>query len=341
MYQPPPSTKPGSLVDGPKSGEVDLSVIIVNWKSAQFVRKCLESIYTNAKGLKFEIILVDNASFDGCAEMIREEFPKVHFIQSQQNLGFAGANNLGFDHSIGRNILFLNPDTEIIGAALQEMLSFLESTADAGAVGCKLLNSDLSLQTSCIQRFPSILNQALDADYLRAMFPKSALWGTKPLYVNSGRPAAVDVISGACLMIKRSVFEKVGRFATDYFMYAEDADLCYKIKQASWRSYYVDRASVIHHGGRSSDAKPENNFAAIMMRESLLKFMRLRRGKWYAAAYQWTMALVAAFRLFLLGSILLLTIGRLQRHSLSLAFAKWAKVFRWALRLEGWAKEST
>ncbi len=321
--------------------QADLSIIIVNWNSAAFIKRCLASIYANTKELVFDIVVVDNGSSDGCGEIVRRQFPGVIFIQNEENIGFARANNLGFDHSVGRNILFLNPDTEIIGAALQEMLSFLESRADAGAVGCKLLNSDLSLQTSCIQRFPSILNQALDADYLRAMFPKSALWGTKPLYGNSGRPAAVDVISGACLMIKRSVFEKVGRFATDYFMYAEDADLCYKIKQAGWKSYYVDRASVIHHGGCSSDAKPENNFAAIMMRESLLKFMWLRRGKWYAAAYQWTMALVAVFRLFLLGIILLLTIGKLRRHSLCLAWAKWARVFRWALRLEGWAKEST
>ena len=146
---------------GNLAGDVALSIVIVNWKSADFLRKCLQSIFANASDMSLEVIVVDNASFDGSAELVEREFPGVHFVQSKENLGFAGANNLGVRSAKGRNLLFLNPDTEVIGTALERMSSFLDATPDAGAVGCKLLNTDGTVQTSCIQPFPTILNQAL------------------------------------------------------------------------------------------------------------------------------------------------------------------------------------
>jgi hypothetical protein len=321
------------------SCEFDLSIIIINWNSVDFLRKCLASVYAGTLGLKFQTIVVDNASFDGCGELLGREFPGVIFIQSQENLGFAGANNLGFAHSKGRNILFLNPDTEVIGPALEVMCLFLDSRGEAGAVGGKLLNSDLSIQTSCIQRFPSILNQSLDFDFLRDLFPKSALWGTRPLFTNPATPVPVEVISGACLMAKRTVLEKVGGFSSDYFMYAEDVDLCYEIQQQGWKCYYVPQASVVHHCGRSSNSKPEKSFSAIMMRESTLKFMRKTKGKLYASAYRSSTALVAAFRLLALSAVFLLTAGRLRRNSIKAALAKWVSILRWAVGLEVWVKE--
>jgi GT2 family glycosyltransferase len=315
----------------------DLSIIIINWNSANFLRRCLASVYANAEDLTFEVFVVDNASFDGCEEMLTKEFPDAKFIQSTENIGFARANNLAFKHSCGRNVLFLNPDTEIVGPAIQAMLSFLDSTAEAGIVGCKLLNSDLSIQTSCIQPFPSILNQVLDTKYLSPMFPRASLSGRRPLHENDDRPAVVEVISGACLMIRRNVFGKVGLFTPDYFMYAEDCDLCYKAKQAGWKAYYLGRTVVIHHGGRSSELKSESNFASVMMRQSLLRFMRERRGRVYAALYRVTMALVALCRLFLLGALMTFTGGRLWHQTMSRAFKKWAKVFGWAIGLKEWA----
>src|SRR5437899_604588 len=123
---------------------MDLSIIIVNWNSATFLRACLHSIYATSATVSFEVIVIDNASYDGAEMMVRREFPNVTFIQSKSNLGFAGANNVAFASSRGRNILFLNPDTEVIGNALNVMCSALDAIPDAGAVGCKLLNSDLS-----------------------------------------------------------------------------------------------------------------------------------------------------------------------------------------------------
>jgi hypothetical protein len=321
------------------SGPLELSIIIVNWRSVEFLQKCLATIYATTRGIEFEVIVVDNASFDGAAEMTSRVFPQVRFVQSQKNIGFAKANNLGFRHSAGENLLLLNPDTEIVGDAFPTMLSVLRSNPGAGIVGCKLLNSDGSIQMSCVQRFPSILNQAVDADYLRAKFPGLAIWGTRAVTEPDCAPAPVEVISGACLLIRRSIFEKLNGLSSDYFMYAEDVDLCYRTAQLGWKAYYTGQAEVIHHGGRSSDSATRNNFAAILTRESLVKYMQNTRGNLYAFAYKATTGIVALFRWLMLSSVWLILLGRKESQSLALSRAKWGKVFRWAIGLEGWAKE--
>jgi hypothetical protein len=318
---------------------VDLSIIIVNWNSAAFVKKCLESVYAGTRRLDFEVIVVDNASFDDCGQIVRSEFPLAKFIQSSINLGFAKANNLGARAAGGRNLLFLNPDTEIVGDGLRRMASFLDATGDAGIVGCKLLNTDLSLQTSCVQPFPSILNQAFDTDYLRRIFPKLRLWGMQALLRPDDSPAEVEVVVGACLMIKSDVFKSVGRFSSKYFMYAEDADLCFKVKRAGWKNYYLGSATVVHHGGRSSASKPENNFASVMMRQSLLEFMRIRHGRLYAGAYQLSVVMIAVLRLLLLTAASPFILSRDKRASLRSTFIKWVKVLRWGLGMEAWSKQ--
>jgi GT2 family glycosyltransferase len=319
---------------------MDLSIVIVNWNSTAFLRECLRSIYATATNLQFEVIVIDNASFDGSEMMVRREFPAVEFIQSRNNLGFAGGNNVAFAHSTGRNVLFLNPDTELTGDALRVMCSALDATPDAGVVGCRLLNSDLSLQTSCIQAFPSILNQALDSEFLQAVFPKSSLWGMRPLYERKSQPSIVDIVSGACLMIRRIVFEQVGQFSTDFFMYAEDMDLCYKVARAGWRNYFVGNATVIHHGGRSSSIRPDH-FASIMMRESKLTFMRARHGHAYAVRYRCAAAIVSVARLVVLTAALPFAILKSRRERLRGALAKWFKILRWSIGLESSARNYT
>lgn len=204
---------------------MDLSIIIVNWHSANYVEKCLTSIIANAHTLKYEIIVVDNASYDGCDKLIENSFPEVRFIQAKKNDGFAKANNLGFQNSSGNNVLFLNPDTEIIGDAIRGMLTVIVTAPQTGLVGCKLLNTDMTLQTSCIQPFPTILNQILDSDLLHSRFPKLSLWGPTPHLQDKSGVTEVQVVSGACILIKRSVFEEIGGFSSDYFMYTEDMGL--------------------------------------------------------------------------------------------------------------------
>ena len=305
----------------------NLSIIIVNWNSLAHLDKCLTSIYENTHGLDFEVIVVDNASFDGSEDLIASRFPQAKFVQSQTNLGFAGANNLGVGQSSGRTLLFLNPDTEVIGNALPALFAALEQVRDAGVVGAKLLNSDGTIQTSCIQRFPSVLNQAIDAELLRTVFPKLRVWGIWPLLEKQSSPVAVEVISGACMMVMRSAFEQVGQFSTDYFMYTEDVDLCFKFHQAGLKNYYVDDAVVTHHGGASSSANGQSHFSAVVMRDSLFKFFLLRHGGLYAMAYRTTVVLASMVRCAILAGGLLLS----RQDRLRNALSRWIAVLRWAM----------
>lgn len=275
---------------------MDVSIIYVNWNSVDYLRDSIKSVYENTRGMEFEIIVVDNASPKGNVDVLKEEFPGITLIKSPENLGFAGANNLGYAKSSGRYLLFLNPDTRLVSMAVNVMRDCLQSCADAGIVGCRLLNEDLSLQTSCIQQFPTILNQFLETDYLRNRWPKSKLWGIAPLFGENMEPAKVEVISGACMMVKRSAFEEVGLFSEDYFMYAEDLDLCYKITRAGYANYYVGEASVIHYGGKSSS--PE--WATVMKCKAVLRFCVKNRGFLYGLLFRIVMILVALGRLTIL-----------------------------------------
>src|ERR1700733_13623711 len=315
---------------------LDLSIIIINWNSAGVLRNCLAGIYSNLKALRYEILVVDNASFDGCSEMLEKEFPAVRFFQNSENCGFARANNLGFLRASGRVVLFLNPDTEIQGKAIERMLRFLESASDVGVVGARLLNSDLSLQTSCIQRFPTVLNQTLDVELLRRIFPRWSLWGGGPLIERPTGAVPVEVISGACQMIRRELFEQIGMFDEKFFMYAEDTDLCYRVHHAGWKNYYVGDATVIHHGGQSSEVSSQSNFSAVVMRESLRRFFEKCRGSAWGNNYRAAMAAVAICRLALLICGLVLSFGLYQRKVFTSAFRKWSAVLRWSVGCETW-----
>jgi N-acetylglucosaminyl-diphospho-decaprenol L-rhamnosyltransferase len=315
---------------------LDLSIIIVNWKSQAFVRDCLASIYANGDAIAYEVFVVDNASYDGCEEMVKSEFPRTIFIQSEHNLGFAAANNLAFFQSRGRNVMFLNPDTEIQGSAIQTLISGLESIPDAGMVGAHLLNSDLSLQTTCITALPSILNQTLSSDYLRKAFPKWKTWGMRPLFEEAKGAVPVEAISGACMLARREIVELVGSFSTDYFMYAEDMDLCIKLSKTGWKIYYLSDALIVHHAGGSSSSREESNFSSIMIRRSLVRFFEIHRGRLYASLYRSSTAFVSACRIVLLIAALPMAIHPRGYRFLSRAVIKWCSILAWSLGLRRW-----
>lgn len=314
---------------------VELSIIIVNWHSAAFVRQCLDTIRPCLQGPRFEVIVVDNASYDGCDRVIEREYPGVAYIQSPSNLGFARANNLGFESARGEMILFLNPDTEVMPSAIPRLVDVLRSEPDAGMAGGRLLNSDRSVQTSCIQRFPTLLNQLLDSDWLRARYPRHPLWGTGPLYDGSDRPVPVEVISGACILIKRGVFEEVGRFSTDYFMYTEDIDLCHKVRQTGYTAYYCPTAEIVHHGGGSSSQQGDHSFGDVMMRESIYRYFRKTRGPLYAGLYKASMIPAASVRLLALSAAAMFHAGdTARRERMDGARRRWKRKILWAAGVE-------
>lgn len=305
----------------------DLSIIFVNWNSADDLRQSLRSVYANTRGLAFEIIVVDNASPDGRVGLAKQDFPEITLIKSSENLGFARANNLGFQNSSGRILLFLNPDTELRGPAVKLMVDCLNSSPEIGVLGCRLLNSDLSVQTSCVQPFPTILNQVADFEPLRRLAPRLKLWGMRPLFdADQGKPVEVEAVSGACLMIRREVFEQAGFFSADYFMYMEDLDLCYHAGKMGKKVCYLGAATIVHHGGQSSKKRGGEAFAGPAMKETQRRFLEKTRGPLYAALYRLSMFLISILRV---GALAVMVPIPSARNSL----AKWYRILRWSMGL--------
>jgi len=316
--------------DHPGIPRPEVSVIIVNWKSAEFVRKCIESIYSNTRNLSLEIIIIDSASYDGCGEMLARDFPGVIFVQGRKNVGFAKANNLAAQRARGRDLLLLNPDTELREDSLRILVDRLSSLPGAGAVGCKLINGDGSLQTSCVQAFPTVLNQVLDSEFFRRVFPRWSIWRTAPLH--SSQPAEAEAVSGACILIKREAFDRVGGFSEHYFMYGEDLDLCFKIRRAGYRVYHIPETTIVHFGGGST-RNSLSNFSNVMMRESVYQFLRHNRGKASAASYRAAMAGASIVRMILILPLLAASSLPGKRPRLG-SMQKWLAIFRWSLGLQ-------
>jgi len=306
---------------------MDLSIICVNWNSLDYLRKCIASIYAETKGIEFEIIVVDNASPEGGVESLLELFPAVKIIRSDQNLGFARANNFGCKQARGESVLLLNPDTELRGPAINILLERMCSLPDAGIVGGKLLNTDLTVQTAAIQKFPTILNQLANVEYLRLRWPACPLWDIGPLFVRNGRPVKVQVIPGACMLLRREVFEKVGMFSDEFFMYGEDLDLNCKVKKLGLSNYYIEDAEIIHHGGKSSSRQTVSNWSTIMKYRAMQRYYDKNRSHLYAWMYRSAMGASAAGRLLLLA----LASPFVDKELFRAVSSKWATVLKWAM----------
>lgn len=316
---------------------MEVSIVIVNWNSADYTAACVSSIREETQALEYEIVVVDNASTDDSLDVLRQ-IPGVRLIVSPVNLGFARANNLGSQQSSGEIILFLNPDTVVRQSAICRMYSALLSRPDFGTVGCKLLNTDLSLQTSCVQAFPTILNQLTDVEAIKISFSGIRMWGISALFQDHPHAVPVEVVSGACLMIHRKTFDAVGMFSTDYFMYGEDVDLCYKVTQMGWQVAYLSQATVIHHGGQSSKKKADTFFGDVATRETTRLFLAKTRGSTYAFVYRCSMFAAAMFRLAVLSLAAPSWLGTDEEGVLATR-KKWKRILRWSLGRENWVTE--
>jgi GT2 family glycosyltransferase len=310
---------------------MELSIILVNWNSLDYLRECISSIYADTRDISFEIIVVDNASPQGGVETLHEQFPDAKIIKSPENVGFAKANNIGFGQSTGSYVLFLNPDTQLLGPTLNIMLQHMKSLPDAGIVGCKMLNTDRTVQITSIQRFPTILNQVLNAEYLQLRWPNCPLWSIGPLFSSEAKVVKVEVIPGACMLLRREVFAQVGMFSEDYFMYAEDLDLNYKLKGAGYTNYYVGETSIVHHGGRSSSRQKVSQWSTTMKYRAMTRYYRKTRGPLYELMYRAMMGCAAVGRLFLLGIAYLFGSSAWNRESVRFAADKWKAVLKWAV----------
>ncbi len=261
----------------------DLSVCIVNWNTRRDLEQAIASILGDASGLRVEVVVVDNASTDGSAEMVGERFPSVMLIQSGANLGFARGYNLAASKTAGRCLLMLNPDTQVRAGALVGLAEFLDSHPEAGAAGPRLLNPDGSLQFSC-RRFPRPMAAVFRNTPLGKLIPGNRF--TRDYLMadwDHHLVREVDWLSGAAICIRRQAWEQVGGFDEGFFMYAEDIDWCWRARQAGWRVCYVPQAVVVHKIGRSSDQRPVAS--VVQFHRSMVRFYR----KHYAR--QWPMGL--------------------------------------------------
>lgn len=225
---------------------IDLSIVIVSYNVRDLLRACLSSLPQAAPGLETEVFVVDNASADGSAAMVREEFPSVGLTASEENLGFTRGNNLALRQSCGRHVLLLNPDTEPEPGSLARLIRFMDEHPQAGACGPKLLNSDGSLQHNG-RRFPSLWREFLGVTGLRRLamkrFERDLEYGREDF----DALCEVDQVSGACILVRRETMDQVGMLDERFFMFYEEIEWCYRIKKAGWQVWYVPEARVVHH----------------------------------------------------------------------------------------------
>ncbi len=231
-----------------------LSVIIVNYNTKEFLERNLFAIYSSPPNFDFEVIVVDNASKDGCKELIRDKFPKVRFIKNAINVGFARANNQAAVRAKSEYILFLNPDAIPKPTALDKIVKFMEENHYAGCIGGKLLYPDGTLQLSC-RSFPTYISVFFGRQSLfRKLFPGNPFSkGFLLTGLDYNCVQKVDWVIGACMLTRREILEQFGYFSEKFFLFVEDLDFCYRLKKMGLDTYFFPEAVFYHYHGVSTN----------------------------------------------------------------------------------------
>lgn len=230
-----------------------LSIIIVNWNTVELTTQAFDAVFKETTGFEYEVILVDNHSSDNSVEVIKKKFPQVRLIENSENRGFGKANNQAMQIAQGDYIFLLNSDTIILDHAINRLVSYLDQHPDVMCVGPRLLNKDLTFQHACRRNLPNPENAFFHLFGLAKIFTKSkTVTAYKKFTDDPLITEPVEAISGAAMMFRREVFETIGGFDEMFFMYAEDLDLCKRIKDKGWKTVYVSDARIIHLGGASS-----------------------------------------------------------------------------------------
>lgn len=274
-----------------------VSIVIVSWNTRDLLERALRSLPKTDLRFAIEILVIDNGSSDGSPEMVREQFPDARLVENKGNVGFASANNQGAELADGTYLLLLNSDAELKPGALQAMVRKLEDNPEAGLAGGKILNHDGSMQASWMD-FPGIWREFLILSGLgRLVFGP---WYPSHGPEDSARPRKVDYVSGACMLVRRGAFTDVGGFDPGFFMYAEEVDLCYRMRGANWQVWYMPDAEVIHLGGGSSKSLAAKREADLY--QSRVRYFRKHLG------------ILPAYTLA--GMIIILTTAKYYLHAL-------------------------
>lgn len=267
---------------------MDISIIVVNWNTVDMLRDCLTSVVQNLDDLDAEVIVIDNASSDGSQEMVEREFQNVVLIKNKENVGFAAANNQGFRIAKGEYVLLLNSDTIVHGDVLKQSVNYLAEHKSVGAMGCRVLNTDGSVQLTCSE-FPTLTNLLVMSSGLWKL--KSPRWFGKYLMTDWQRDSerSVEVISGCYLLLRQEVIREVGPLDEHFFFFGEETDWCYRIRSAGWQLMFAPVGEITHHGGGS--VKKLNHKRDLLLTNSKVKLHR-KHGGLVAASVCW---LILAF----------------------------------------------
>ena len=286
------------------TGQVDLSVIIVCHNDREFLLPCLEGVFSSRGNITWEVIVVDGASTDGAAHKVRELYPDVRMIEMEENLGYPRGNNIGMCSARGEYLLFLNPDTLIQSYTLQALIAAAQDHPEAGAIGCKILNPDGTLQPSC-WHFETLWQVIVTSFWLY----KIPLWkhisDTGPRHqFDYNKEQKPDIVHGSCLMVRSDLMQEVGGFDTRCFAYKEEADLCHRLAKLGYRSHYTPATSIIHYGAQSTSNYKTWFF--IQLHKSSIFYFQKHYGKGTAALVGTVMFLATGIRFAAYG---LLTLG--------------------------------
>ena len=260
-----------------------LSIIIVTWNGKRYALECLESIYAHLLRVPFEIIVVDNASTDGTPGAIRSQFPDVHVVENQTNLGFAKANNIGVGLSRGQYVCLINSDVVVFAGCLDRMFSLMQANQDIGIAGPKMICPDGSTGLS-VMRLPTVWNTLCAAVALNSIFPNSRV--ASGFSVRSDALATVQdvqVVTGWFWIALRKALEQVGGLDERFFMYGEDIDWCHRFRKAGWRVVFCGEAEALHYGGASSADAPARSY--VEMRRANRQYFQKHHGRLGAVGY--------------------------------------------------------
>lgn len=274
--------------------DLDLSITICSWNTVDDLRACLASLRAAQGEARFEVIVVDNASNDGSADMVATEFPEFHLVRSLTNLGFTGGHNLALGNSKGRILALLNSDTIVHPGAVSRVLEFMDSDPQVGVVGPRLLNPDGSLQLSC-RRFPNPMAAAFRNTILGRIFPNNKYLREYLMtdYAHD-QVREVDWVSGAALFFRADLMAKIGALDDKFFMYCEDVDFCRRTWDAGCKVVYLPDAVITHAIGRSSDKAPNRMIARFHL--SMLRYYTkhvVSQHGFFARPFVWLFAATA------------------------------------------------
>ncbi|MDL2308822.1 glycosyltransferase family 2 protein [Bacteroidales bacterium OttesenSCG-928-B11] len=243
-----------------------LSVIIVNYNVKYFIEQCLISVYQALQNIESEVFVVDNNSTDGSLELLKTRFPQINLIENKENVGFSKANNQALAVAQGEYALLLNPDTLVEEDTFVKCLDFMDKTADAGALGVKMVNGKGEFLPESKRGLP-LPNVAFYKIFgFSKLFPKSKKFSSYHLtHLSPDETNAVDVLSGAFMLMRKSLLDQIGYLDEDYFMYGEDIDLSYRITKAGYKNYYFPETEIIHYKGESTK-KGSINYVFVFYR---------------------------------------------------------------------------